>query len=190
MGWGCGPIVVAKKKYDFQEVAQEEMAIPGRLTTANLLLTLHGVHCGQRIELRYDRILSSVASGEVGAGCLIHEGRFVYHTYGLHKILDLGKWWEQSQRLPLPLGVIVLHRRWDDDFVCWIEDTIRKSIEYSDKHTKQVWPFIKQCAQEMDDTTITEHISAYVNEYSYYLGQQGRKALETMLNLQELRELA
>ena len=103
LGRGCGPIVVAREPMAMEELRDRTIAIPGRLTTANLLLRLNGIHRGRTIEMGFDRIMPAVAAGEADAGVVIHEGRFTFASHGLVRVLDLGAWWEAETGLPLPL---------------------------------------------------------------------------------------
>jgi len=110
LGRGCGPLIVAREPVSIDALSDKSIAIPGRLTTAHLLLQLLGSHHGRRPELPFEQIMPAVAAGRVAAGLVIHEGRFTYRAHGLHLVMDLGAWWEARTGLPLPLGCIVIRR--------------------------------------------------------------------------------
>ena len=181
LGRGCGPLLVARPGFDLAKLPEAMVALPGDMTTASLLLRLHGLHQGHRKELRYDRIMTAVASGEVEVGLVIHEGRFTYPAYGLEKILDLGQWWETETGLPIPLGVIAVKSELGPEVAAWAEDRIRASLAYARAHQDLAWPFIQSNAQEMDAQTISEHIQTFVTEFSWDLGEEGLKAVHRLL---------
>ncbi|MGM0424116.1 MAG: 1,4-dihydroxy-6-naphthoate synthase [Thermodesulfobacteriota bacterium] len=181
LGWCCGPLLVSRRPCSCEKLEQARIAVPGKMTTACLLLGLMGWHQGKRLEMDYARILPAVAKGEADAGLVIHEGRFTYAQHGLHLVLDLGQWWEEETGLPLPLGIIACHKRLGQEFVPWMESRIRKSLDLARKSPDLAWEFICSQAQEMDPGTILRHIETFVTEYSYDLGQQGQRALEVLL---------
>jgi 1,4-dihydroxy-6-naphthoate synthase len=157
------------------------VALPGVLTTASLLLRLHGLHQGQGLEMRYDRIMDAVASGEVDAGLVIHEGRFTYPAYGLEKVLDLGQWWESETGLPIPLGVIAVKSELGQEVVSWAEDRIRASLDFARANRGETWPYVRANAQEMDPATIEDHIQTFVTGFSRDLGEEGLKAVHRLV---------
>ncbi|MBP8645605.1 MAG: 1,4-dihydroxy-6-naphthoate synthase [Syntrophobacteraceae bacterium] len=181
MGRGCGPLVVARTPLSIQELRHKILAIPGKYTTANLLLRLQGSHEGPVIELPFDRIMPKVAAGEVDAGLIIHEGRFTYPTLGLKLVLDLGAWWESQRGLPLPLGVIMIRRSLGPEVAATVEETIRQSLEYTREHAREAWPYIRSHAQEMEESVIRRHIEMFVNEFSLDLGEEGEQAIRALL---------
>jgi 1,4-dihydroxy-6-naphthoate synthase len=183
LGRGCGPLVVAREPKSMDCLRDEIIAIPGELTTANLLLQLYGEGFSRVFSMPYDSIMPSLQQGEFAAGVIIHEGRFTYHNYGLYQVLDLGAWWEKSQNLPLPLGVILIRRNLGVGVAEIIEDAIRRSLSYARNNQGEVWPYVKMHAQEMDDSVIRQHIDLYVNDYSLELGEEGRLAIVRLLEL-------
>ena len=106
LGWGCGPLVVAREDLPEEKWKTARVAVPGLMTTANLLLTLHGGFQGPREEMLFSDVMDAVLTGEADMGVIIHEGRFTYADRGLVKLLDLGQWWEATYHAPLPLGAI------------------------------------------------------------------------------------
>jgi len=183
LGRGCGPMVVTREPRNMESLRGQAIAIPGELTTANLLLQLYGDGFSRVHPVSYENIMPRLQQGEFSAGVIIHEGRFTYHNYGLHEVLDLGKWWEETQDLPVPLGVILARRDLDRGVVEAVEDYIRQSLILSRQNPKAVWPYIKKHAQEMNDTIIWQHINLYVNDFTVDVGEEGCRAIEKLLQL-------
>jgi 1,4-dihydroxy-6-naphthoate synthase len=202
MGRNCGPLIVSKKNCNPHDLRGKKIAIPGRLTTANLLLQLfahkedfvplvispskkgglqgkHSFHC-TCIEMPFHKIMDSVVKEDVDAGLVIHEGRFTYHSHGLKKVLDLGEWWEKETGLPLPLGCILAKRNLGQDLIKKVDSIIRKSIEYSLNHRKESMSYIKQHSQELEEEVIEQHINFYVNDYSLDIGKEGLSAVQEL----------
>ena len=183
LGRGCGPLVVAREPRNMDSLRHEVIAIPGKLTTANLLLQLYGEGFSRLRPMSYEHIMPSLQQGEFAAGVIIHEGRFTYPSYGLHAVLDLGAWWEETQNLPVPLGAILVRRDLGADVAEAVEGGIRRSLLFARKNPEKVWPYIKMHAQEMDDSVIRQHIDLYVNDYSLELGEEGSLAIRRLLEL-------
>jgi 1,4-dihydroxy-6-naphthoate synthase len=131
--------------------------------------------------MQFDRIMPVVAAGEVDAGVIIHEGRWTFQSYGLHVVLDLGKWWEGQTGLPLPLGAIVIRRSLGPHLAAMVEEKIRESLVYAQKYPHRVWPYITQHAQEMAPEVMRLHIDAFVNEFTMDAGMEGERALRSLL---------
>lgn len=179
LGFGCGPLLVAKDPRI--DPATARIAMPGKYTTANLLLDLHGEFTGPRKEMLFSDIMPAIQAGEVDAGVIIHEGRFVYPDYGLTKILDFGEWWESAHAVPLPLGVIVVRRDLAPDLARNIEAAIAESIRFAMAQPELSKPFIHNHAQELDNTVTSAHIRTFVTDYSLDLGSAGRSAIRKLL---------
>jgi len=186
-GRGCGPLIVAKEDFTIKERGRFRIGIPGRLTTAFLLLKLYFsvVFKSQLSNLDYifmpfNEIMGAVKKGFIDAGLVIHEGRFIFAQYGLVKIVDLGEWWEAETDLPIPLGGIIARREIAPDTIKIIEDLIVKSVKYSGNHFDETLGFIKQHSQELEDSVIRQHISLYVNDYTMGIGDKGEKALKEL----------
>jgi len=180
LGRGCGPLLVANRPLPIADLAFGPIAVPGRLTTACMLLQAHGGFHGPIQVMRYDTIMPAVAHGQVQAGVIIHEGRFTYPEHGLHLVVDLGAWWEEATGLPIPLGGIVARRSLGWGFAAWMEDKIRASLDYARENEAEIWPFIQEHAQEMQGQTIREHINTFVNDFSRDMGQDGWSAVEAV----------
>lgn len=179
LGFNCGPLLVCKNP-DI-DLKRSLIAIPGELTTANLLLNLWNPKIKNTVITRFDNILSGVKTKKFDAGLIIHESRFVYKNYGLKKIVDLGHWWEQTTGHPIPLGCIVLKKNKNLTILKKkIETIIQDSIKFAFNNKNASTQFIKANAQELDDKIIEEHINLYVNNFSLSLGKKGRKAIKTL----------
>ena len=181
MGRGCGPLVVSAKPAGMKDLRDATIATPGEMTTASLLLRLEGTHRGRRVPMQFDLIMPAIASGEVDAGVIIHEGRWTYRSCGLHEVLDLGRWWERETALPLPLGAIAVKRDLGAETAAAVEGKIRESLVFSLKDREGAWPYIERHAQEMSPEVIGLHIDAFVNEFSLDAGAEGEKAMKTLL---------
>lgn len=182
LGRGCGPLIVAKNKRI--ELARSRIAIPGRMTTAYLLLQLFNPEVKSIVEMPFDRIMSAVSLGTVDAGLLIHEGRFTYPKYNLVKLVDLGAWWEEETGLPVPLGGILAKRELGKDMIRKIDSLVKKSVEYAFQNRAETKGYIKHNAQELDDEVIEQHIRLYVNDYTLDIGD-GIVAIEKLLKTAE-----
>ena len=181
LGRGCGPLVVSRRELSAEERRTARIAIPGRMTTANLLLSLAGQFSGPRTEMIFDQVMPTVERGEADLGVIIHEGRFTYADRGLRLVLDLGQWWEQATGMPLPLGVIAARRDLGLETILRVEEAIRQSLLHARAHPEDGRAFIRAHAQEMDETVMASHIATFVNDYSLDLGDDGRKAVEALL---------
>lgn len=180
LGRGVGPLVVARTPMTLAEAARSQIAIPGRATTAYRLLRLAAGEPERAVELRYDRILSAVASGEVDAGLIIHESRFTYEAAGLVRVADLGEWWEETSGLPIPLAGIFARRDLGPDVIAATEAAIRASVEYAFAHPEASRADVTLHAQELSPEVCQAHIDLYVNEFSIDLGEAGLEAIAAL----------
>lgn len=171
LGHGVGPLVVARESSErFARVA-----IPGRETTAFLLLRLAPIEIGEAVELRYDEILGAVERGDVDAGLIIHESRFTYAEHGLVQVADLGEWWEGETGLPVPLAGIFAR---DDVDPAPAEAAIRASVEYAFAHPEASREYVRALSHELSEEVCAAHIALYVNEHSVDIGDAGMRAIE------------
>ncbi|MDB4947544.1 MAG: mqnD [Gemmatimonadetes bacterium] len=177
LGRGCGPLLVSRAPLDPAALATARIAIPGRLTTAHLLLRLFAPHAGRTEERVYSDIMPAVERGEVDAGLIIHESRFTYPQHGLVKVVDLGEWWESTTRLPIPLGGILARRSLGADALRTLEAAVRASVEHAFAHPDDSREYVRAHAQEMDDAVTRQHIDLYVNHFSADLGTDGQAAV-------------
>ncbi len=189
LGRGCGPLVIAPGLTDMQTLRGKRIAVPGKLTTANLLLQLHGSGYEDLLILPFDQIMSALQSGAADAGVIIHESRFTYQQAGFHEVLDLGAWWEADSGLPIPLGGILARRDLGEKMIRMADEAIRSSLEYARLHPQEPRSYIKEHAQELENEVIDAHIHLYVNDFSLSLGDEGIMAVETLLSRAESRGL-
>ncbi len=178
LGFGCGPLLVAQGDVD---LSQARVAVPGLHTTAYLLLRLYAPKLGEIVPYRYDEIMPAVSRGEVDAGLIIHEGRFVYPRYGLKALVDLGAWWEEHTQAPVPLGGIFVRRDLPLPQKQAVVQAISASLALAQRERDKIWDFIKTHAQEMADEVIEQHIKTYVNQFSVSLGKKGTQAVKILL---------
>ena len=189
LGRGCGPLVIAPEKTSMQALHGKRIAVPGKLTTANLLLQLYGTGFDNLLVVPFDQIMPSLNRGEADAGVIIHESRFTYRESGFHEILDLGAWWESDTGLPIPLGGILARRDLGSETIRAVDEAIRASLEYAREHAAEPRGYIRGHAQELDDQVIDAHIRMYVNDFSLDLGEEGIAAVETLMARAEARGL-
>lgn len=187
LGRGCGPLVVRSAGRDdlvsLGDLAGKRVAIPGRLTTAFMLLRMFGPADFEPVEMRFDQIMPAVASGAVDAGLVIHESRFTYAEHGLVELADAGQLWEAETNLPLPLGVVAARNSLGSDRIEKLGDALRQSIQNAFDNPKRSATWIAEHAQEMDATVCRRHIELYVNKFSLELGAEGAAAVERALQI-------
>jgi 1,4-dihydroxy-6-naphthoate synthase len=180
MGFGYGPIVVARETVAIDELRTLEIVIPGRLTTAYLVLRLALGEDVRVRELPFDEILGEVASGKADAGLLIHEGQLTYAGEGLEKILDLGEWWHGETGLPLPLGVNAARRDLGDrlgDVSAVLAEAIRAALA----NRAEAMAYAQQFGRGIDAATADRFVAMYVNELTVDYGDEGRRAVAELL---------
>ncbi len=180
LGNNNGPLLISKHKIYPDEVNDISVAIPGKMTTANLLLSIAYPQLAKKTEYLFSDIEEVVLSGEADAGLIIHENRFTYRQKGLRKIIDLGEFWESKTNMPIPLGGIVVNRKLEIPIQQKIDKLLRKSLEYAYANPNSSLEFIRKYAQEMDEDVMHKHIDLYVNDYSLSLGVKGRQAIQCL----------
>ncbi len=183
LGYGCGPVIVAREDIGPADLPRCRLAVPGELTTAHLLLRLWAPQAANKVFARYDRIMDLVASGEVDAGVIIHEGRFVFRQAGLRLLVDLGQWWQERTSLPIPLGCIAARRSLGEQTARDFEALLRKAIRNSLAHPERTRDYVRRHAREMDEAVLAEHIRTFVNDFSLDLGDEGTRAIERLHEL-------
>ncbi|HDH05145.1 MAG TPA: 1,4-dihydroxy-6-naphthoate synthase [Nitrospirae bacterium] len=189
LGRGCGPLVISKNEYTMEELRNKKIAVPGKLTTAYLLLQLYdsnfSMHPSNLLEMPFHEIIDAVAGDKVDAGLIIHESRFTFPSYGLKEIIDLGQWWEKETGLPIPLGGIIAKRSLGRDINKKINKILRQSVEYAFSNRDEPMNYIKEHSQELSDDVINRHINLYVNDDSVDIGQEGERAVIELLSRAE-----
>jgi 1,4-dihydroxy-6-naphthoate synthase len=186
LGKGCGPLVVSKNYQQMKDLKGKKIAVPGKLTTAFLLLQLFDPSLRERVMVMpFHRIIDALRNDEADAGLIIHESRFTYQDAGLRQVLDLGEWWEKETGLPIPLGGIIAKRELGEGLIREIEKGIRKSLEYAIANSGEPRSYIKKHSQEIENSVIEQHIGLYVNDYSLDLGVDGIRAVHELFRLSE-----
>ena len=182
LGNNCGPLLIAKKKLSDIEIKNAKIAIPGKYTTANFLLSLAFPENTNKEELLFSEIEDAVLNSRFDAGLIIHENRFTYESNGLVKLIDLGEFWESATQLPIPLGGIVVKREVPVSIQQKIDRVLKKSVEFALNNPDQTLDFVSQYAQEMNPEIMLQHIELYVNKYTVELGNTGKKAIRKLFD--------
>jgi 1,4-dihydroxy-6-naphthoate synthase len=182
LGRNCGPLLISRRPISPEEVAAGRLriAIPGKFTTANFLLSLAFPQATDKTECLFSEIEDALLDGMFDAGLIIHENRFTYTEKGLQKIIDLGEFWESETGAAIPLGGIVISRRLPADVRQRVNRVMRRSVEYAFANRTASLPFVRANAQAMSDDVMYKHIDLYVNDYSVDLGREGRRAVEVL----------
>jgi 1,4-dihydroxy-6-naphthoate synthase len=188
MGKGYGPILVAREPIDPRELPERVVAIPGKHTTAALLLRLY-VGDPPQIEVAFDKIPQAVLEGQADVGLLIHEGQITHHQLGLVKVLDLGEAWQNDTSLPLPLGVNVMRRDLGETLQRQLSQGLRDSIAWAHAHVDEALEYAMRYGRGIDKETCRKFVLMYVNDYTLALGRDGRAAIERLFTLARERGL-
>jgi 5,8-dihydroxy-2-naphthoate synthase len=180
MGHGYGPVVVARDQLELDDLRGREIVIPGRMTTAYLVLRLALGEDAQVRELPFDAILDEVRSGRADAGLVIHEGQLTYAAAGLHKVLDLGEWWLLETGLPLPLGVNAVRRDLGERLQD-VSEVLGEAIRCGLDNRDEALAYARRFGRGIDEQTADRFVSMYVNELTSDYGDEGRRAVEELL---------
>ncbi len=180
LGKGVGPLLVSGKETLAGEVEDLSIAIPGVNTTANLLMSFAYPSAKNKTPMLFSKIEDAVVNGDKDLGVIIHENRFTYQDKGLFKVRDLGEYWESKMNVPIPLGGIAISQSVKRSIAMKVNELIRKSLEYSFAHYPEITDYVKEHSQAMKEEVMRQHIDLYVNNYSLSLGEDGRKAIETL----------
>ena len=183
LGKGVGPLLISQQSMVNGQWAMDEIAIPGENTTAHLLFSLAYPDAKNKKFMVFNEIEDYVLNNENALGVIIHENRFTYQQKGLHKLIDLGEYWEQTIQLPIPLGGIVANRKLDKDVSSQVDKLIKKSLEYAFENYPAITDYVKQHSQEMEENVMKQHIDLYVNDFSLALGFEGKAAVVRLLEV-------
>jgi 1,4-dihydroxy-6-naphthoate synthase len=183
LGRNNGPLLISKKSFGLDELKNKVIAIPGKYTTANLLMSIAWPEAQNKVEYIFSDIEDALIKGEVDAGLIIHETRFTYMRKGLVKIADTGEFWESLTNMPIPLGAIVINRLVPEDISLKVNRILKRSLEFAYKNSIASFDFVVNNAQEMDKNVMNNHIKLFVNEYTLNLGSAGRKAIEKLYSV-------
>lgn len=180
-GEGYGPIVVASHQIKKNELAGKKIAVAGTRTTSYLALKLFEPNV-EVVTMPFDKIMAAVQAREVEAGLLIHEGQLLFSQIGLHKVVDLGQWWQESTGLPLPLGGNAVRRSLGPDLGRQVARIIRESVSYALEHREAAVEYALQFARDMDPVLADKFIGMYVNQWTLDYGEEGRRAVRELLS--------
>lgn len=175
-----GPIVVARKPMEVGELADDRIAVPGTMTSAYLLLKLLLMNFKFEV-VPFDKIMDAVKNGEVDAGLLIHEGQITYKQAGLHKVTDLGEWWDADTGLPVPLGVNAVRKDLGKQLMRKISELITQSIQYALAHREEAVTHAMKYGRGMDAAMTDRFVGMYVNSWTLDMGSKGREAIARLL---------
>lgn len=184
LGFGCGPLVVVRdgsRLRSFADLDSARIAIPGRNTTAFLLLSILGPRPRECVPMRFHEVMPAVASGACDAGLVIHESRFTYRDHGLRELADLGVLWEAATGGPLPLGVIAARRDVDAATRRTIGEALRTSVALARREPERARAYVRAHARELADDVCDRHIALYVNHFTEDLGAAGSAAIDALL---------
>lgn len=180
LGNNCGPMLIGKSVLSDEDINNSKICVPGKYTTANFLFSLKYPNAKNKEYIIFSEIENKVLHDEFDAGVIIHENRFTYEQKGLKKIIDLGEFWEQTYKVPIPLGGIAVKRSLEIEIQQSIERVIKRSIEFAFEHPNSSKDFVAQHSQEMSEEVCRQHIDLYVNKYSLELGFDGEFAVNTL----------
>lgn len=180
LGFGNGPVLISKNPFRLDDIEKLTIAIPGEYTTAHLLLKIAAPKAKLKKVMLFHEIEEAILAGKVDAGVIIHENRFTYERKGLHKIADLGEYWENMTHLPIPLGGIVARKSLGYETISKLNRIMRRSVEFALKNPGSVMDFVRQNAREMEEEVMRKHIHLYVNEFTIDLGTTGKNAIRKL----------
>lgn len=180
LGFNNGPLLVAGSKQEPHQLKGKPIAIPGKYTTANLLMSVIYPYLTERREYLFSDIEDIVLRGEAAAGLLIHENRFTYRAKGLYRVADLGEEWERQTGMPIPLGGIAIKRELGHEIAVKVEKVLASSLDHAYKNPNSSYDFVRKYAASMDRNVMEQHIKLYVNDFSRDLGKPGRDAVRIL----------
>ena len=182
VGEKYGPMVVAPRAFGLEELKRTKVAVPGTLTTAYLTLKLFAPKI-ETVVVPFDQIIPQVVAGKYEAGLIIHEGQLTYESSGLHRILDLGRWWADLTGLPLPLGGNAIRRELGAKLIASVTKALRDSIQYALDHREEALSYAMQFARNLDHQMADRFVGMYVNARTLDYGDDGKEAVEKLLGM-------
>ncbi len=182
VGEGYGPMIISTKNYSLGEIKKVKVAVPGTLTTAYLSLKLFAPTIETEV-VPFDQIIPAVLEGKYEAGLIIHEGQLTYAKSGLHKIVDMGKWWRDMTGLPLPLGGNAIKRSLGESTMQKVCKALKDSIQHALDHREQALQYAMQFARDLEPQQADKFVGMYVNERTLDYGSDGREAVARLLDM-------
>lgn len=182
VGEGYGPMIISPKPYTPDEIKKIKVAVPGTMTTAYLAAKLFSPTLETEV-VPFDQIIPAVLEGRYEAGLIIHEGQLTYSKAGLHKVIDLGKWWRDMTGLPLPLGGNAIKRDLGEELMVKVCKALKDSIQHALDHRDQALQYAMQFARDLDVQQADKFVGMYVNERTLDYGADGREAVARLLDM-------
>jgi 1,4-dihydroxy-6-naphthoate synthase len=182
VGDAYGPMIVSQHAYTVDDIKRVKIAIPGTLTTAYLVLRLFAPEIETEV-VPFDQIIPEILEGKHKAGLIIHEGQLTFSKSGLFRVIDLGKWWNETQNLPLPLGGNAIRRELGPELMKTVAAAIKESIQYSLDHREEALAYAMQFARDLDTQLADKFVGMYVNERTLDYGPDGREAVRRLLEM-------
>ncbi|HTD56134.1 MAG TPA: MqnA/MqnD/SBP family protein [Silvibacterium sp.] len=182
VGEGYGPMIVASRSFTLESIKGARVAVPGTLTTAYLTLKLFAPEIETAV-VPFDRIIPEIQAGNFEAGLIIHEGQLTYSQSGLRKVIDLGQWWREQTKLPLPLGGNAIRRSLGDQTMRTVTQALRDSIQHGLEHRDEALAYAMQFARDLDQDMANKFVGMYVNERTLNYGEDGREAIRRLLTM-------
>jgi len=182
VGDGYGPMIVSTRAFTIPEIKKVKIAIPGTLTTAFLALNLFAPGIETEV-VPFDQIIPQILAGKFEAGLIIHEGQLTYAKSGLHRVIDLGKWWRDITGLPLPLGGNAIRRELGKEVIHDVSVALKNSIQYALDHREEALEYAMQFARDLDTSSADKFVGMYVNERTVDYGSDGREAVSRLLDM-------
>ena len=185
LGNGVGPLLIAANPMakEANEINEKKILLPGINTTAHLLFNFAFPEAKNKSFGIFSGIEDNILTGKADLGVIIHENRFTYQDKGLFKVLDLGEYWENKMKSPIPLGGIAIKRTIEKEKASLVEKLIRESLEFAFSNYPKVTSYVKAHSQSMSEEVMRKHIDLYVNQHSISLGESGRKAILTLFEV-------
>src|SRR4051812_45637793 len=182
VGDGYGPMIVSMRSMSISEIKRTKIAIPGTLTTAYLALKLFAPGIETEV-VPFDQIIPQILAGKYEAGLIIHEGQLTYSKSGLHRIVDMGKWWRDITGLPLPLGGNAIRRELGSENIHNVSVALKCSIQYALDHREEALEYAMQFARDLDTASADKFVGMYVNERTVDYGSDGRESVRRLLDM-------
>ena len=182
VGEGYGPMVVSSKQLTLKDLRRTRIAVPGELTTAYLALKLFNPQL-ETVVVPFDQIIPEILAGNYDAGLIIHEGQLTYSASGLHKVIDLGVWWQEETGLVLPLGGNAIRRSLGEEVHATVSKALRDSIQHGLDNREAALDYAMQFARDLDTRLASRFVSMYVNERTLDYGPDGRDTIRKLLKM-------
>ena len=182
VGEGYGPMIVSLRPFTTTEIKRKKIAVPGKLTTAYLALQLFSPGIETEV-VPFDQIIPAVVEGKYEAGLIIHEGQLTFDKSGLHRVIDLARWWQKVTGLPLPLGGNAIRRSLGRETMSSVNQALRNSIQYALDHREEALAYSMQFARDLDTQLADKFVGMYVNERTLDYGHDGREAVRRLLDM-------